>query len=99
MENQTKEGMLKYISDSIQKYGNFYTSELRLEGEPIVGGVGKLMVLGNYFYKTYCICEVWLSGGDEPILKGLAVLYEDVDIPYLENVKTAVDRWVEVKTK
>lgn len=91
--------ILKYISDNIKKYSSFYIGELDLQGEPIVGGVGKLMVLANTFYETYCICEVWLSGDDQALVEDLTIYYEEIDIAYLQNVKTAVNRWVEIKSK
>jgi hypothetical protein len=99
MENQTKEGMLQYISESIEKYGSFYIGELGLEGEPIVGRIGDYAALANTFYGTSCVCELWFCGDDEPTLSEVFVDYSSMDISYLENVKTAVDRWVEIKTK
>lgn len=95
----SKDETLKYISDAIKKYGDFHIGALGLEGEPIIGGVGPVMVLANTFYSDYCICETWMSHGDEPLSEEVTVRYEDIEMSYLENVKTAIDRWVEIKSK
>ncbi len=106
MEDQTKEEMLRYISDSIQKYSSFDISELGLDGEPIVGEIGSVKGSAHTFYHDRCVCDVFKQYSRKGVVdsskllsENIELLYSSMDILYLENVKTAVDRWVEIKSK
>jgi hypothetical protein len=94
-----KSELITYISSNIEKYGNFHISELGLEDEPVVGRFGDLIALGYSFFNSQCTCLLKFVGDKDYFSSDLFARYSSMDISYLENVKTVVDRWVEIKSK